>query len=121
MIPTEATPGDIIGTADITGILHDTHTQTLISTVLIMTLHIEGHLHTEAHQFTHEITADHALDQPTDQLRKTSHQNSSHSRRSHDNMHPKRNSRVTIDHLQTDFYSSDDNSSGSEEDSDHLN
>ena len=51
---------------------------------------------------------------------KTLHQNSSHPRRSHSNMHTKRNSRVTIDDP-TDVYSSDDNSSGSEEDSDHLN
>ena len=36
-------------------------------------------------------------------------------------MHTKRNSRVKIDDPQPDFYSSDDNSSGSEEDSDHLN
>ena len=32
-----------------------------------------------------------------------------------------RNSRVTTDDPQTDFYSSDDHSSDSEEDSDHLN
>ena len=36
-------------------------------------------------------------------------------------MHTKRNTRVTIDDPQMDFYSSADNSSGSEEDSDHLN
>ena len=71
MIPTEDAPGHIIGTADnITGVLHDAHTQMLISTVLAVTLHIEGHLLIEAHWLTHEITADHALDQPTGQLRK---------------------------------------------------
>ena len=53
--------------------------------------------------------------------KKTLHQNSSHSRRSQGNTQTKRNSRVTIDDPQMDFYSSDDNSSGSEENSDHLN
>ena len=52
------------------GVIHDAHTQTLISTILAMTLHIEGHLHTGVHQLTQEITADHALSQPTGQLRK---------------------------------------------------
>ena len=56
MIPTEAAPGHTIGIADnITGILHDAHTQMLISTIL------EGHLLTEAHQLTHEIAADNVL------------------------------------------------------------
>ena len=52
---------------------------------------------------------------------KTSHQNSSHSRRPCGNTHNKRNPRVTIDDPQMDFYSSEDNSSDSEGDSDHLN
>ena len=70
MIPKEATLGHIIGTADnITGVLHDTHPQILISTVLTMTLHIEGNLLIEAHLLTHKITADHTLNQPTSQLR----------------------------------------------------
>ena len=69
--PTKAILGHTIGTGDdITGGIHDAHTQTLIYTILTMTLHIEGHLHTGAHHLTHEITADHALDQPTSQLRK---------------------------------------------------
>ena len=71
MIPTEDDPGHIIGIADnITGVLHNAHTQMLISTILAMTLHIEGHPLIEAHQLTHENTADHALNQPTGQLRK---------------------------------------------------
>ena len=53
--------------------------------------------------------------------KKTLHQNSLHSGISHGNMCTKGNSRVTIDDPQTDFYSSDVNFSGSEEDSDHLN
>ena len=68
---TEAILGHTILTADdITGVIHDSHTQTLIYTILTMTLHIEGHLHTGAHQLIHKIAADHALDQPTGQLRK---------------------------------------------------
>ena len=63
--PIEAILGHIIGTTeDITGVVHAEHTQTLIYTILAMTLHIERDLHTEAHQLT-KITADHALDQPT--------------------------------------------------------
>ena len=53
--------------------------------------------------------------------KKTSHQCSSHSRRSQGKIDPKRNTRVTIYDPQMDFYSSGDNSSDSEEDSDHLN
>ena len=54
-------------------------------------------------------------------VKKTSHQSSSQSRRSQGKIHTKRNPRVTIDDPQMDFYSSDDHSSDSEEDSDHLN
>ena len=120
--PTEAILGHTIGTtADITGVVHADHAQTLIHTILTMTPHIKGHLPTGAHQLTHKIAADHALDQHTAQLRKP------HIRIHHIpedpkvTTHTKRNSRVTIDDPQTDFYSSDDNSSSSEEDSDHLN
>ena len=63
--------GHTIWTADdITGVIHDAHTQRLIFTVLTVTLHIEGHLLTGAHQLSHEIKADHTLSQPTGQLRK---------------------------------------------------
>ena len=59
--PTEAILGHTIRTADdITGVIHNAYTQTLIYTILAVTLHIEGHLH--------EITADHTLNQPTGQL-----------------------------------------------------
>ena len=71
MIPTEDAPGHIIRTTDnITGVLHDAHTQMLISTILTMTLHIEGHLLIDGHWLIHEIEDDHTLDQPTGQLRK---------------------------------------------------
>ena len=52
--------------------------------------------------------------------KKTSPQNSSWFRKSQ-NKHAMRNSRVTIDDPQMDFYSSDDHSGDSEEDSNHLN
>ena len=69
MTPTDSILGHSIGTADyITGVIYDTHTPMLISTVLTAILHIEGHLPTEAHQLTHEIAADHALNQPTGHL-----------------------------------------------------
>ena len=59
------------GTADdITRVIHDAHTQMPMSTILTVTLCIEGHLHTRAHQHIHEITADCILEQPTGQLRK---------------------------------------------------
>ena len=119
MIPTEAIPGHTIGTTDdITGVIHDVHTQVLIHIILTMTLHTTDHLHTGAHHLTHEITADHALDQPTGQL-KALHPSSSKSRRLQGKTHTKRNSRVTIDDQQIDFYSSDDHFSDSEEDLDH--
>ena len=67
----EAVPSQIIGTTeDITGVIHNAHTQVLIHTVLITALHITDHLHTGAHQLTHETAAVHALDQPINQLRK---------------------------------------------------
>ena len=119
--PTEAMLGHTTGTiGDITGVVYADYAQTRIHTIFAMTPHIKGHLHTGAHQLTHEITADHTFSQHTGQLRKP-HQNSSHSRRSQGNTHTKRNSRVTIDDPQMDFYSSDDNSSGPEEALDHLN
>ena len=69
--PTEAILGHSTGTADdIRRVLHDTHSQMLISTIPAMILHIEGHLHTEAHQHTHDITAAHTLNQPIGQLRR---------------------------------------------------
>ena len=55
MIPTEGTPGHIVGTAEnIIEVLHDA--QMLISTILTLPLYIEDHLLTEAYWLTHEIT-----------------------------------------------------------------
>ena len=44
-----------------------------------------------------------------------------HPSRPQNNLHDKGNPRVMIDDPQTDFYSSYDNSSDSEDDHDHLN
>ena len=45
--PTEAILGHSKGTADdITGVIHNAHTQMLISTILTAILHIKSHLHT---------------------------------------------------------------------------
>ena len=44
-----------------------------------------------------------------------------HPSRPQDESHDKRHPRVMIDDPQMDFYSSDDNSSDSEDDPDHLN
>ena len=66
MTPTEAIPGHTAGiTDDITGVVHDPHTQPLTHIILTTTLHIADLLHIEAFQLTLEIAADHALDQYT--------------------------------------------------------
>ena len=71
MTLTKAVQGQITGTTeDITGVIHDAHTQVFIHIVLITTLHIADYLHTGAHQLTQEIEEDHALIPPTNQLRK---------------------------------------------------
>ena len=49
------------------------------------------------------------------------HKSSIHPSRPQDKLLDKTNPRVMIDDPQTDFYSSDDNSSNSEDDPDHLN
>ena len=70
LTPTEAIPYPTTGIIDdITGVVHNTHTQLLTHIVLTTTLHITDHLHI-ALQFTPEITADHALNQPTKPPRK---------------------------------------------------
>ena len=122
MTPTEAIPGHTTGiTDDITGVVYDAHTQTLIYIVLTVTLHITDHQPTEALQLTPEIAADHALNQPTNPPRKP-HTALHHIPADHKVKHiQKRNSKVIIDGTQMDYYSLDDHSSASEEDSDHLN
>ena len=89
-------------------------------TSLTMTPHTEDPPLIEAPQPIHKIAADHALSQPIGQLRKP-----------HIRIHPipeilwkntqQEDPRVTIDDQQRDFYSSEEDSSNSEGDSDHLN
>ena len=53
MTPTEAIPGNTTGiTDDITGVVHNTHTQPLTHITLAMTLCIADHLHIGALQLT---------------------------------------------------------------------
>ena len=69
VIPTEAVPGHIIETADITiGVLHDAFTPVHI--IPTMTPHITDCLHTGVYQLTLETTADHNAVQHTNQVRK---------------------------------------------------
>ena len=71
MTPTEVVLGHTTGiTDDITGVVHDTHTQTLTHIILTMTLHITDHPYIEALQLTPEIAAGHTLDQPANPPRK---------------------------------------------------
>ena len=120
MISTEAIPGHIIETKDvIIGVLHDALTPVL--TVPTVTPHIADHLHIGANQLTHRTAADHNPIQHTNQVRKNLHKSSSHPSRAQGKLHDKRNPRVTIDDPHMNFYSSADNSSDSEEDSEHLN
>ena len=83
MTPTEAVPGHTTGTTDdITGVVHNAHTQVLIHIFLTVTLHTTDHLHIGALQFPPETTVDHALDQPTNHLRKA-HTNLIHNPEDH--------------------------------------
>ena len=80
---TETIPDHITGTTeDITGVVHDAHTQILIHIILIAALHIKDQLHIGALQLTLETAADHALNQPTKQLRKP-HTNLHHNLEDH--------------------------------------
>ena len=83
-----------------------------------MTLHIADHLDIEALQLTPEIAVDNALNQQTNPLGKAC-TNLCHIHRNHKAIHIPKG--VTIYDPQTGYYSLDDHSSDSEEDSDHLN
>ena len=122
MTPTEAVQGHTTEMKDdITEVVHDSHTHPLTPIILTVTLHIAYHLDIEAHQLTPEIAADHTLDQHKKPTRKSSHQSSSHSQTLQAKIHTIRNLRVPKDDPQMDYYSLDDHSHDSEEDSDHLN
>ena len=69
MVPTDAIPGHIIETIDVTtGVLHDALTPVLI--IPTVTPHIADHLHTGAHQLTLGTTADHDPIWHSNQVRK---------------------------------------------------
>ena len=114
MTPTEAILGHTTGMTDtITGVVHDTHTQTLIHIILTTTLHITDHLFSEALQFTTETTSDHAPNQPINPPRKP-HTNLCHIPEDHKIKHISKDiQELIIDDPQMDFYSSDDHSSDS--------
>ena len=85
--PSEAIPGHTTGiTDDITGVVHNTHTQVLIHIIPAATLHITDHLPTEALQLTPKISVDHTPDQPTNPPRKP-HTNLYHSSKDHKGKH----------------------------------
>ena len=80
---TEAIPSQITGTTeDITGIIHNAHTQVFIHIILVVTLHTTDHLPTGAHQLTQETAAVHTVNQPINQLRKA-HTNLLHNPEDH--------------------------------------
>ena len=99
----------------------NTHNHMPIHIALTMTPHIGDHPYTEALQLTLETAADHSLDQHINEPRRPHTKIHHDPGKSHSTTHTKRNSRVTIDDSQMDFYSSDGHSSDLEEDSDHLN
>ena len=86
--------------------------------------HDTPHWRSSSHRSSSAYSQDHSRSHSQSAYRpakKTPHQNPSHSRRSYGNTHNKRSPRVTIDDPQMHFYSSEDNSSDFEGDSDHLN
>ena len=119
MIPSEDVPGHIIETIDITtGVLHDALTPVVI--IPTMTPHIADCLHTGAHQLTLRIREDHIPIQHTNQVSKPCI-NLQCIPADLKASHMIKEIQVMIDVPQTDFYSSDNNSSDSKDDPDHLN
>ena len=108
-------------TRDPTEVVHTDSIPILLHTTLAATPCIKDPPLIEAYQPIHEITANHALSQPIGQLRKPHIRICPIPEDPMENTYNKKNPRVTIDDPQMDFYSSEDNSSDSEEDSDHLN
>ena len=123
MIPTEAMfQVHIVETVDVTtGVLHNS-----LTPVLIVHCHCDTPHHRSA--FTQELInilsgtrADHNPIQHTNQVSKPCISLQHIPAELQDKLHDKGNPRVMIDDPQMDFYSSDDNSSYSEDDPDHLN
>ena len=120
MIPTEDIPGHIIETIDVTtGVLHDALTPVLIFPTV--TPDIADNLHTGAHQLILRTKADHDHIQHKNQVRKPCINLQCVPAELKINHMIKRNPRVMTDDPQTNFHSSNDISSDSEDDPDHLN
>ena len=85
-----------------------------------MTPHIEDHFHRSSSTYSQDQSRSHSHSayKPSKQAL---HKFSTHPSRPQDKLHDKRNPRVMIDDPQMDFYSSDNKSSDSEDDLDHLN
>ena len=78
MIHTDAIPGHIIETIDVTiGVLHNVHHSSTYC-IPAMIPHSIDHLLTGAHQLTLRTAADHVPIQHTNQVRQVMHKSSSH-------------------------------------------
>ena len=118
-IHAEDIPGHIIEMIDITtGVLLNAFTPVII--IPTMTPYLTDHLHTGAHPHTLGIRGDHIPCSAYKPIKHTLHKSSMCLNRPQDQSHDK-NPRVMIDDPQTDFHSSDDNSTDSKDDLDHLN
>ena len=128
-IHTEATQGHNIGIITATtGAAHDGHAPPIEVTSInpTATHHIDNIADDPCIEVlwvtTPEITVDHTHDHPTNlQDEMDVHRSSSHSSRSWGKPHLKKNPRVKSKDPHMDFYSSDEHSSDSGEDSNHLN
>ena len=121
MTPIEAIPGHTTGTTDdITGVVCDAHTQPLTHHSCHDTPHHRSSSHRSSSTYSRDCSRSHSQS-AYKPAKKGSHQSLSQFRRPLGKAHTERNSRVTIDDPQMDFYSSDDHPSDSEEDSHHLN
>ena len=77
-----------------------------------------SHRSSSAYSWDHSRSHCHSAYRPS---KTTMHKSLSHPSRSSGNLHDRRNPRVTIDDPEMDFHSSEDNSSDSDHDQDHLN
>ena len=102
------------------GVLHNALTPVLTVPAVSDTPHcrLSSHQSSSAYSWNCSIPHSHSAYKPS---KTTVHKSSSCPSRTPGNSHDKRNSKVMIDDPQMDFYSSDDNSSDSDDDQDHLN
>ena len=127
MIHTEATLGPNIGIITATlEVAHNAHAPHVEITainpaVTHHTNHITDHPHMEVLQLTTpEITVDHTHDHPTN-LQGTTCTDHIHIPGDHEANHTSRRTRVKIEDPHIDYYSSDEHSSDSGEEANHLN